>query len=396
MKLHRLDKVKPGKKKNKHVFLQSGPNDLSFIFQNPVEQMGRIVQIRAVDDGQLDSGTDEHEHTEEVPVEDATVDIAGNISDDPQDVVVENMESVRTEAVDNMDNVVMLSTASVEAEAPSGIFVTSSESSHSPVTRAKSDARVTVLAVEGNRITEKGDAASVTVDTQVPENQGPQKVHIVSSDSKHSYVVKLREPARQSETEKQNVVVEMNEGGDHAINIKLEKVLTPGKQQDGALKDSDPVTMAAVKSILPDNAGAVANVLNEIEVGGEGTSPEKIGETTIEMTDSSMNTTGDLVVNESELLDDDSDDDDDEEDEDDDDTIEVSTSSMHSELLSRLTETFTPPGADQSSTEDKKTVTPRQHYKCNICNRVFYGPNKFKSKLISIFEIQIDSKVSYS
>ena len=354
--------------------------------------MGRIVQIRAVDDGQLDSGTDEHEHTEEVPVEDATVDIAGNISDDSQDVVVENMESVRTEVVDNMDNVAtlsMLSTASVETEAPSGIFVTSSESSRSPVTRAKSDARVTVLAVEGNRITEKGDAAPATVteDTQVPVSGEPQKVHIVSSDSKHSYVVKLREPAMQSETEKQNVVVEMNEGGDHAINIKLEKVLTPGKQQDGALKDSDPVTMAAVKSILPDNAGTVANVLNEIEVGGEGTSPEKIGETTIEMTDSSMNTTGDLVVNESELLEDDSDDDDDEEDEDDDDTIEVSTSSMHSELLSRLTETFTPPGADQSGTEDKKTVTPRQHYKCNICNRVFYGPNKFKSKFISILQI---------
>ena len=357
--------------------------------------MGRIVQIRAADDGQLDSGTEDQDLTEEIPVEDATVDIAGNVSDDTQEVVVENMESVAVSA-------------------PTGIFMTSSESSNlpatvgtgqspvisearqspvvsvtgqSPVTRDKSDARVTVLTVEGNRITEKGDAMPVTVpeNTQVVENREPQKVHIVSRDSKQSFTVNLKDTAKPVEAEKQNVVVEMNERGDHAINIKLEKVVTPGKQQTGALKDSDPVTMAAVKSILPDDAGTVANVLNEIEVGGEGNSPVKVGETSVEMRDSSMNTTEDLVVNESELLDD-SDDDDDDDDEDGDETIEVATSSLHSELLSRLTETLTPVVSSQGSGEDKKVVTPRQHYKCNICNRVFYGPNKFKSKFIKIKE----------
>ena len=359
--------------------------------------MGRIVQIRAADDGQLDSGTEDQDLTEEIPVEDATVDIAGNVSDDTQEVVVENMESVAVSA-------------------PTGIFVTSSEPSQLPVTagtsqspaiseasqspvvsvtgqspntRANPDARVTVLTVEGNRITEKGDATPVTVpeNKQVLENREPQKVHIVSRDSKQSFTVNLKETAKPVEAEKQNVVVEMNERGDPAINIKLEKVVTPGKQHVGALKDSDPVTMAAVKSILPDDAGTVANVLNEIEVGGEGNSPVKVGETSVEMRDSSMNTTGDLVVNESELLDDsdaEDDDDDDEEDEDGDETIEVATSSLHSELLSRLTETLTPVVSSQGSGEDKKVVTPRQHYKCNICNRVFYGPNKFKSRFISI------------
>lgn len=29
---------------------------------------------------------------------------------------------------------------------------------------------------------------------------------------------------------------------------------------------------------------------------------------------------------------------------------------------------------------DKKPVTPRQHFKCSQCNKIFYGPLKFKSK----------------
>jgi hypothetical protein len=32
---------------------------------------------------------------------------------------------------------------------------------------------------------------------------------------------------------------------------------------------------------------------------------------------------------------------------------------------------------------DKKPVTPRQHFKCSQCNKIFYGPLKFKSKLFN-------------
>ena len=71
--------------------------------------------------------------------------------------------------------------------------------------------------------------------------------------------------------------------------------------------------------------------------------------------------------------------DDDDEDDTVDDSIEVPTSTIHSELLSRLTETMSPSANSQDGAQ-KKVVTPRQHFKCNICNRVFYGPNKFKSK----------------
>lgn len=31
---------------------------------------------------------------------------------------------------------------------------------------------------------------------------------------------------------------------------------------------------------------------------------------------------------------------------------------------------------------DKKPVTPRQHFKCSQCNKIFYGPLKFKSKYL--------------
>ena len=248
------------------------------------------------------------------------------------------------------------------------------------------------MAVESNRVSEKGDATSEAEDNHASVSGEPQTVHVVSSDSQHTYVVKLREPDRQTETEKQNVVVEMNEGGDHAINIKLQKVLTTAKQHgDVSVKDSDPITMAAVKSILPDGASDVANVINEIEVGGEESSPVKIGEASVEMRDRSVDTSVDLVVNESDIMDEETDEDE-EDDDDEDDTIDVSTSQIHSELLSRLTETLTPSGASQSSAE-KKTVTPRQHFKCSICNRVFYGPNKFKSKLLIISWNPTNSKV---
>lgn len=35
----------------------------------------------------------------------------------------------------------------------------------------------------------------------------------------------------------------------------------------------------------------------------------------------------------------------------------------------------------QNSSNDKKPATPRQHFKCSQCNKIFYGPLKFKSKL---------------
>jgi len=42
------------------------------------------------------------------------------------------------------------------------------------------------------------------------------------------------------------------------------------------------------------------------------------------------------------------------------------------------------PGAGGDAT-GKKPATPRQHFKCSQCNKIFYGPLKFKSELIVMF-----------
>ena len=40
-------------------------------------------------------------------------------------------------------------------------------------------------------------------------------------------------------------------------------------------------------------------------------------------------------------------------------------------------------GSDQTAAGgEKKPVTPRQHFKCSQCNKIFFGPIKFKSKFI--------------
>ena len=199
-----------------------------------------------------------------------------------------------------------------ENERPSGIFVSTvgadSEAGPSSAGRAKSGARVTVLAVTENEPTEKGDMSSVQKGDMISGDRDPKTLQIVSGESEEPcIIVKLKEPDGQNETNKPNVVVEMNEAGD-TLNVKLEKVLNSAKSQARiTASDSDPVTMAAVKSILPVDAGAVANVLNEIEVGGEETSPSKINETSVEMRNNSGNASMDLVVNESDILDEETD-----------------------------------------------------------------------------------------
>ena len=298
------------------------------------------------------------------------------------------------------------------AEKPTGIFVSTvaSDSEKGPITRNAASKRnievtliqptdptaeptyeVTVVTSEAEP-TEKGDMSSVQKHEIGETDRSKAKaVEITVSESEPLPVlqtISVREDDSQqkdrtkiSESETKNVVVEINDRGD-TIEAKLQTVLKSVQSQDSVpVSDSDPVTMAAVKSILPDDVGAVANVLNEVEVGGDETSPSKVTETAVEMRDNSVNTSVDLVMNDSDLLDEETDSDDEDDDDDDDEgvhTVEVPSTNIHSELLSHLTDSITPtPGPDD---EQKKVVKPRQYYKCNICSRVFYGPNKFKSK----------------
>ena len=246
-------------------------------------------------------------------------------------------------------------------EKPTGIFVSTITPEATRTKPTEETAVEVVVAPRGQEITEEGDNIIV--------------LKKASSD----------EEEKNFETDEQRVIVTINEGGD-AISSKVAefKLTSLPSVTNVTNSNSDPVTMAAVKSILPDVTGAVRDVLNEVEVGGVNNSPSKTAEisTAVEMKDSSANTSVELVVNEDDLLDDDTDDDEDEEDDDDDeDTVEVPSMEIRSELLSRLTESLTPTVVKQEEPTPKKEVKPRQYFKCNICNRVFYGPNKFKSKL---------------
>ena len=243
-------------------------------------------------------------------------------------------------------------------EKPTGIFVSTISSETTGNKPTEEPVVEVVVAPRGQEITEEGD--NIIVLKKASSN----------------------EEEKNFETDEQRVIVTINEGGD-AISSKVAefKLTSSPSVTNVTNSNSDPVTMAAVKSILPDVTGAVRDVLNEVEVGGDNNSPSKTAEASVEMKDSSANTSVELVVNEDDLLDDDTDDDeDDEEDEDDEDTVEVPSMEIRSELLSRLTESLTPTVIKQEPTP-KKEVKPRQYFKCNICNRVFYGPNKFKSKL---------------
>ena len=258
-----------------------------------------------------------------------------------------------------------------ENEKPTGIFV-STIASEAKTEKATTESAVKVIMVPPSetQITEKGDQPII------------HKKEICEREENNSV------PSVSSDTKAQNVVVKINEGGD-ALSAKLAGLKSVTAQESVLNRNSDPVTMAAVKSILPEGTGAVANVLTEVEVAGSNTAPTKITSSSVEMRDSSVNTSVELVVNEDDLLneeteDDDGEDDEDEDDEDEEDTVEVPTTTIHSELLSRLTETLaTAPKLEETQ---KKVVKPRQYYKCNICNRVFYGPNKFKSKFCEFFK----------
>lgn len=243
---------------------------------------------------------------------------------------------------------------------PTGIFVSSMKY---PVDRSQTNLEVsntgqskTELPVD---VTEAGD--------------GPQQIYLASDGTIIESGTELPTTIFVRVTEDGQTII-LREDGSQQGTIQVEG----GTEIVQTSRNSDDVTSAAVKSILQDPA--VSNLIAATETGTVGHQPksEGISQQTVvtvqELPDADTHTdeesgTADNGTNTDEIIEEGEDSDSwiygtDDDDDDDDGMEEGQKSSILAMYM--------------TADGEKRPTTPRQHFKCSQCNKIFYGPLKFK------------------